>query len=44
MHFAEAMAWSTIVSVLATANLLKPLGTDGREYTPPARFTGKLLR
>ena len=44
MHFAEIVVWSTIVSILATTTIRRPLDKNGKEYAPPAEFTGALLR
>ena len=44
MNFAETVSWSTMVAVLATTTLLKPLDANGKEYSPPVKFTGDLIR
>jgi len=43
MHFAETVVWSTMVALLATTTIRKPLDAEGKEYAPPAAFTGELL-
>jgi len=41
--FAEMVVWSTMVHILATTTLLKPLDAAGNEVTPPAVFSGEIL-
>jgi len=41
--FAEAVLWSIMVHILTTTAILKPLDVDGKEFTPPAVFSGDLL-
>jgi len=43
MHFAETVVWSTMVALLATTTIRKPLDEEGKECEPHAAFTGGLL-
>lgn len=42
-HFAELILYSTVVTMLATVNILRPLDKDGKEYTPNIEFEGRGL-
>lgn len=43
-HFAELALYTTIVTMLATVNILKPLDKDGKEYMPNIEFSGNVVR
>lgn len=43
-QFAEAAFYMSVVTILATLNISKPLDKDGNEYTQPLKFSGSLIR
>jgi hypothetical protein len=43
-HFADAALYSTIVTILATCIISKPIDDEGEEYEPHVKFSGLSLR
>ncbi|KAG5735110.1 O-methylsterigmatocystin oxidoreductase, partial [Termitomyces sp. T112] len=38
-HLADASVWIAMASILATFDILKPIGSDGKEITPEVKFS-----
>jgi hypothetical protein len=43
-HLAEASVWIVVVTLLATMNINKAIGPDGKEITPDVVLTSGLTR
>jgi len=43
-YLADAAVWITMAKLLATVNVTKPIGKDGKEYLPEIKMTPGLVR
>lgn len=44
IHFAEAVVYSTVVSLLATVNISNAIDKEGKPIIPSREFTGSMTR